>query len=56
MENTTPKNVALVSYVPARLFERVREDAARSNRSVAGQVRQIISEVYKLRDDVEQTR
>ena len=45
-ENQRQNNMALVSYVSPELLARVREDAQRCNRSVAGQVRELLTRAY----------
>ena len=53
MDNTAKKNLAAVSYLPAPLLARVREDAVRCNRTLAGQIREVLTEAYQMRRETE---
>jgi hypothetical protein len=46
MSNQDSQNVPIVSYVTRDLFDRVQQDAKHSNRSLAGQVREVLSRAY----------
>jgi hypothetical protein len=53
MSHEDQQNVALVSYVSPELLSRVQQAAKRSNRSVAGQVREVLERTYSSQPKTE---
>ena len=52
-QNEDQQRVALVSYVSPELLSRVQEAARQSNRSLAGQVRDLLQREYNERPKIE---
>lgn len=53
MAQQQQERIALVSYVSRELYDRVQRDAYLSNRSLAGQVRELLERMYNERPKVE---
>lgn len=53
MSQEQQQNVALVSYVSPDLLSRVQRAARLSNRSVAGQVREVLERTYSTQPKIE---